>query len=216
MKEISVIVCSFNHEKWIERCLRSLINQKIIKQDDYEILIVNDKSEDNTKKILKKYNNISNLKIINNSKNIGLPSSINKAIHKSSGRYIVRVDSDDYVDRYFLFFLHYFLNNNREYAAASCDYIIVNDNEEYLRKENSQKNEIACGIMFRREALIDIGLYNKSFSMREGHELKKRFEKKYEIGRIPFTLYKYRKHSLNRTKNIQLLKKFDKKLRNLK
>ena len=99
------IVCSFNHEKWIERCLRSLINQKIIKQDDYEILIVNDKSEDNTKKILKKYNNISNLKIINNSKNIGLPSSINKAIHKSSGRYIVRVDSDDYVDRYFYFCL---------------------------------------------------------------------------------------------------------------
>ena len=126
------------------------------------------------------------------------------------------MDSDDYVDRYFLFFLHYFLNNNRNYGAVSCDYIIVNDKEEYLRKENSQKNEIACGIVFRREALIDIGLYNKSFSMREGHELKKRFEKKYEIGRIPFKLYKYRKHFLNRTKNIQLLKKFDKKLRKLK
>jgi glycosyltransferase involved in cell wall biosynthesis len=216
MKEISVIICSFNHQKWIERCLRSLINQKIIKQDEYEILIVNDKSQDNTKKILKKYNYISNLKIINNSKNIGLPSSINNAIHQSSGRYIVRVDSDDYVDRYFLFFLHYFLSNNRNYGAASCDYIIVDDKEEYLRTENSQKNEIACGIMFRREALIDIGLYNKNFSMREGHELKKRFEKKYEIGRIPFPLYKYRKHSLNRTKNIKLLKKFDKKLRKLK
>lgn len=216
MKEISIIVCAFNHEKWIERTLRSLINQKIIKKVDYEILIVNDKSKDNTKKILKKYNNINNIKITNNSKNLGLPSSINKAIHQSSGRYIVRVDSDDYVDRYFLFLLHYFLNNNREYAAASCDYIIVNDKEQFLHKENSELNEIACGIMFRREALIDIGLYNKNFSMREGHELKKRFEKKYKIGRIPFPLYKYRKHSSNRTKNIRLLSRYDKKLENLK
>ena len=216
MKEISIIVCAFNHEKWIERTLRSLINQKIIKKVDYEILIVNDKSKDNTKKILKKYNNINNIKITNNSKNLGLPSSINKAIHQSSGRYIVRVDSDDYVDRYFLFLLHYFLNNNREYAAASCDYIIVNDKEQFLHKGNSELNEIACGIMFRREALIDIGLYNKNFSMREGHELKKRFEKKYKIGRIPFPLYKYRKHSSNRTKNIRLLSRYDKKLKNLK
>lgn len=216
MKEISIIVCAFNHEKWIERTLRSLINQKIIKKVDYEILIVNDKSKDNTKKILKKYNNINNIKITNNSKNLGLPSSINKAIHQSSGRYIVRVDSDDYVDRYFLFLLHYFLNNNREYAAASCDYIIVNDKEQFLHKGNSELNEIACGIMFRREALIDIGLYNKNFSMREGHELKKRFEKKYKIGRIPFPLYKYRKHSSNRTKNIRLLSRYDKKLENLK
>lgn len=216
MKEISIIVCTFNHEQWIERCLRSLINQKIIKQDDYEIVIVNDKSKDNTNKILKKYKDIKNLKIINNSKNLGLPSSINKAIHGSSGRYIVRVDSDDYVDRYFLFLLSYFLSNNREYGAVSCDYIIVNDKEEFLQKKNSLKNEIACGIMFRREALIDVGLYNKNFSMREGHELKKRFEKKYEIARIPFQLYKYRKHSSNRTKNIKLLKRFDKQLEKTK
>lgn len=216
MKEISIIVCSFNHEQWIERCLRSLINQKIVKQENYEILIVNDNSKDNTQKILKKYENIKNLKIINNTKNLGLPSSINKAIHESSGRYIVRVDSDDYVDRYFLFLLYYFLNNNREYGAVSCDYVLVNDMEELLQKKDSSKDEIACGIMFRREALINIGLYNKNFSMREGHELKKRFEKKYEIGRIPFPLYKYRKHSTNRTKNIKLLKKFDKKLVKIK
>lgn len=216
MKEISIIVCSYNHDKWIERCLRSLIHQKIVKSEDYEIVLVNDNSKDNTSKILKKYMSTNNLKIINNSKNLGLPSSINKAIHYSSGRYIVRVDSDDYVDRYFLFFLSYFLNNNREYSAVACDYVLVNDNEQYLQKKNCAREEIACGIMFRREAIIDVGLYNKNFSMREGHELRKRLEKKYKIARIEFPLYKYRKHSLNRTKNLKQLKKFDKKLRKIK
>ena len=142
MKEISIIVCTYNHEKWIERCMRSLFHQKILKQTDYEIILVNDKSKDNTSKILKKYKIYKNLKIINNTKNIGLPSSINKAIHQSSGRYIVRVDSDDYVDRYFLFFLYYFLNNNREYHAAACDYMIVDNNEKYLMKKIVLKMEL--------------------------------------------------------------------------
>jgi glycosyltransferase involved in cell wall biosynthesis len=114
MNEISIIVCAFNHERWIERCIRSLLHQEIIDKSEYEIILVNDKSKDSTNKILNKYRSYKNLKIISNNKNIGLPSSINKAIHYSTGRYIVRVDSDDYVDRYFLFFLKYFLNNNRQ------------------------------------------------------------------------------------------------------
>ena len=216
MKEISVIVCAFNHERWIERCIRSLFHQKIIDKSDFEIILVNDKSKDSTKKILKKYRSYKNLKIISNNKNIGLPSSINKAIHYSTGRYIVRVDSDDYVDRYFLFFLKYFLNNNREYHAAACDYLIVDNNEKYLMKKNCAESEIACGIMFRRECLIDIGLYNKKFSMREGHELRKRFLKKYKIGRIEYPLYKYRSHKGNRTKDLKVLKKFDNQLEKIK
>ena len=42
---------------------------------------------------------------------------------------------------------------------------------------NCLNREIACGVMFRKECLFDIGLYNEKFKMREGHELKKRFEK---------------------------------------
>ena len=216
MKEISIIVCTFNHEKWIERCIRSLLNQKIVDELEYEIILVNDKSKDNTGKILKKYESFKNLKILSNKKNIGLPSSINKAIQNSTGRYIVRVDSDDYVDRYFLFFLKYFLLKNREYHAVACDYLIVDNNEKFLIKKNCTENNIACGIMFRRECLIDIGLYNKKFSMREGHELRKRFLEKYKIGRIEYPLYKYRSHKENRTRNLKLLKKFDNQLEKIK
>ena len=79
------------------------------------------------------------------------------------------------------------------------------------------KKQIACGIMFRKECLFDIGLYNTEFSMREGHELRIRFEKKFKIGRLEFPMYKYRFHSNNRTiKNKNTLKKFDKLIRKVK
>ena len=61
MPEISVIVCIYNHGAWIERCIRSLILQKNIKQDKFEIIIVNDASKDYTKKILTKFKKIKNI-----------------------------------------------------------------------------------------------------------------------------------------------------------
>ena len=69
MPEISIIVCSYNHGKWIERCLRSILHQVGIKQDQFEIIIVNDASKDYTKKILSKFKKFKNIKILTNNKN---------------------------------------------------------------------------------------------------------------------------------------------------
>ena len=90
--EISVIICNYNHEKWIERTVRSLIKQQFIEQNEYEIIIVDDNSSDHSREVLKKFKNFNNIKILLTRKNIGLPASINKAIKSSFGRYIVRVD----------------------------------------------------------------------------------------------------------------------------
>ena len=176
-KSVSVIVCTFNHEKWIERCIRSLLNQENIFLEDFEIILVDDCSEDSTSEVLDKFSNETNLTIIKNESNIGLPASINKAMKVSTGRYIVRVDSDDYVQRSFLYHMKFFLDFNRYYQAVCVDYFRVDENEEVLSRENSKINEIAFGIMFRRECLFDIGLYNEKYTMREGHDLRRRFEK---------------------------------------
>ena len=214
LPDISVIICTYNHDKWIERCIRSLKNQIIINKKDIEIILVDDASTDNTQKVIKNLKEFSGIKIIKNKKNIGLPKSINTAIKASVGRYIVRVDSDDYVSRMFLYLTKLFLDMNREYQAVAVDYYKVSDNEKIIEKVNCFKNEIACGIMFRKEALFDIGLYNENFKMREGHELKKRFSKKFNIGRLEFPLYKYRQHSTNRTKRKKILSRYDKLLKN--
>ena len=211
-KSISVIVCTYNHAKWIERCLRSLLNQDFINENDFEVILVDDCSEDSTSSILEKFSNEKNLKIIFNEQNMGLPSSINKAMQESVGRYIVRVDSDDYVQRTFLIHMKFFLDFNRFYQAVCVDYYKVDENEEIISRKNGLEDEIACGVMFRRECLFDIGLYNENYSMREGHELRKRFLKKFSLGHLELPLYKYRDHANNRTKQSKLLKKFDHKL----
>ena len=213
LPDITVVVCTFNHGARIERCIRSLLNQKFIKKDDFEIILIDDKSTDSTKKILKNFSDLENLRIHSNKKNIGLPKSLNKAIKLSKGRYVTRVDSDDYVQRNFLFLSKLFLDMNREYQAVAVDYIKVDNFETVLSKENCLKNEIACGIMYRKECLINIGLYNEKFKMREGHEINQRFKKKFKIGRLELPLYKYRMHEKNRTKNLKRVNYFDKLLK---
>ena len=207
--DISVIVCTYNHEKWIERCIRSIINQANIKKDRWELIIVDDFSKDSTKEILKPYKKIENINFIQNKKNLGLPKSLNLALKKAKGRYVVRVDSDDYIARNYLFVSSLFLEMNREYQAVATDYIEVNNYEQKIKKVNCLKKQIACGVMFRKECLFDIGMYNEKFKMREGHELRTRFEKKFQIGRIEFPMYKYRKHENNRTNNKKNIKRYD-------
>lgn len=210
--DISVIVCAYNHGKWVERCIRSLNHQQYIEKSDFEIVVVDDGSKDMTEQVLNNLKDIPNLRIIKNNSNIGLPQSLNNAIKGALGRYIVRVDSDDYVMRLFLFLTKLFLDMNREYQAVAVDYVLVDEFEKLIRKVNCFDEEIACGIMFRKECLFDIGLYDESFSMREGHELKKRFVEKFNMARLEFPLYKYRKHGNNRTNNKDELVKYDMKL----
>jgi len=210
--DISVIVCCFNHEKWIERCLRSLLLQEHIKSQDYEIIVINDFSKDNSLKVINNFK-YDNLKLYNNKSNMGLPMSINKAIKIAKGRYVVRVDSDDYVSRNFLYLCRVFLNLNREFQAVAVDYYKVKDSEELIKKVNCFEEEIACGLMFRKECLFEVGLYNYKFKMREGHDLRKRFEEKFSIGHLNIPLYKYRFHEKNRTKNKKNLIKYEKMLK---
>ena len=212
LPEFSIIICNFNHAKWIERCLRSIAHQENIDNYQYEIILVDDKSSDNSLEIIKNINSKLDIRIIKNKKNLGLPASLNKAIQTSLGRYIVRVDSDDYIARNFLYLSRLFLNYNHEYQAVAADYVKVDAKEKSLSKHNSIKQQIACGVTFRKECLFDIGLYDESFKMREGHDLRMRFEKKYKIGRLEFPLYKYRTHDTNRTHNKKKLKIYDKKL----
>ena len=212
LPEFSIIICNFNHAKWIERCLRSIAHQENIDNYQYEIILVDDKSSDNSLEIIKNINSKLDIRIIKNKKNLGLPASLNKAIQTSLGRYIVRVDSDDYIARNFLYLSRLFLNYNHEYQAVAADYVKVDAKEKSLSKHNSIKQQIACGVTFRKECLFDIGLYDESFKMREGHDLRMRFEKKYKIGRLEFPLYKYRTHDTNRTHNKKKLKIYDKKI----
>ena len=205
---ISVIIPVYNTQQYIGRCLRSLRNQSISKKF-FEIIIVDDFSTDNSLNEIKKQKS-SNIKIIKNKKNLGLPASLNIGLKAARGSFVVRVDSDDWVQEDFLNIMSTFLNINKKLDAVACDYTLTDFRENALKEVNCEKKPIGCGIMFRMQHLLDIGLYDENFTYAEEEALRKKFTIKFNITRIPLSLYRYRQHKLNRSKNKKQVNKFSK------
>ena len=208
--KVSVIIPAYNQEKYVRRCLRSLLDQSLEKKF-YEIIVINDGSSDKTGYVLDLFKD--DIRILKNEKNEGLAFSVNKGILKSRGRFVVRVDSDDYVNKEFLNTLLLFLSDNSSMDAICCDYYTVDDREKIQDRKSGIKDPIACGIMFRIEQLVELGLYDTSFLVHEETDLRHRFLKKYTIDNVPLPLYRYRRHETNKTNDLELMEKHLKKFK---
>ena len=92
---ISIIIPVYNAEKYLRKCLDSIINQTF---KDFECICVNDGSTDKSLSILQEYANKDNRIKIIPQKNIGLAGARNTALSVASGKYVLFVDSDDYID----------------------------------------------------------------------------------------------------------------------
>jgi glycosyltransferase involved in cell wall biosynthesis len=165
----------------------------------YEIIIVNDCSTDFTEKILENYE--SEVRVFNLKKNIGLSAARNFGIKQSKGQFVVFLDADDYFHKSLLVVEKLFLEENNKLDAVSVDYFQVDERGNHQKYFNAEKNPIACGIMFRKDLLYDVGLYDENFRAREEEELRVRFEKKYRIHNLSAPLYRYWIHEDNLTKN---------------
>ena len=207
---VSVIIPIYNQEKWIGRCLRSLLNQSM-NRTMYELIVINDGSEDRSDYALGLFED--EIKLIKNINNQGLPESLNKGIKASRANHIVRVDADDYVNEHFLFLLYEFLEQNKYMNAVACDYLVVDDKEDVMERKNCLDDPIGCGIMFKTSHLFEIGLYDEDFQLHEERELRYRFEKKYQIHRLELPLYRYRRHKNNITNDHESLEYHEKKLK---
>ena len=96
MKKLSVIVPVYNVEKYIDKCLNSLVNQGI---DDYEIIVINDGTKDNSQEIIDKYvDKYPNLVKSYIKENGGLSDARNYGVARASGEYITFIESDDYIE----------------------------------------------------------------------------------------------------------------------
>lgn len=93
--KFSLIIPTYNVEKYIKKCLDSVLNQTYT---NYEIIIINDGSTDNTSKILESYKSNKKIKIINQ-ENKGLSSARNLGVSNAKGDYILFIDSDDFIEK---------------------------------------------------------------------------------------------------------------------
>ena len=115
MNFISLILPVYNVEKYLERCLNSILSQTY---SNFELIIIDDGSTDNCPQIINKYEkNDSRIKVFRQ-ENKGLSAARNEGLKKANGEYIGFIDSDDYISKYYLEYLLNALTDNN--ASISC------------------------------------------------------------------------------------------------
>lgn len=198
MADVAIVMAAHNEERYIERALRSCLHQSA-PEDLYEIFVVDDGSTDATCRIAKTFAGVN---VLSNETQLGLPASLNRGLKAAHARFVVRVDADDYVHNDFVKVLMLFLDLNPHMDAVACDYFTVDEHEAHLARVDCFDRPIGCGVMFRKELLIELGLYDESFLMAEDLDLRLRFEQRWKISRVELPLYRYRLHGENMTTDI--------------
>lgn len=165
---VSIIIPCYNVEKYLDVCIDSILCQKI---KDFEIILVDDFSDDNTKKIIQKYvSKYDNIRAIFNKENLGAGYCRNVALKEAKYDIVSFVDSDDYVEsNYYENMLGTMLENNADVVV--CDIFVKYAEDDFnendyrcyacqgiVEKYNFINNGLAaspCNKLIRRQLLLD-------------------------------------------------------------
>ncbi len=194
-KIISVIMSVYNDSNNLESSISSILNQDF---QDFEFLIMNDGSTDNTENILNKFSKDKRIKIFKNKKNLGLTKSLNLLLTESKGPYIARQDSDDLsVSERFAKQLNFIESNNLDLCGSRA--IIkgttkVTPNRSYYLPLNISlkiKNPFIHGsLIFKKSVVEKINNYDERFKYSQDYKLiKDAFLEGFSLGIIKEPLY---------------------------
>ena len=97
--------------------------------------------------------------------------------------------------------------------AVACDYNLVDDSEHIIEQRNVAEHPIACGLMFKTDSLVALGLYDEQMLFHEDTDLRIRFTKDHSITRIELPLYRYRRHDGNMTNDQNSMDRYANRVR---
>tara|TARA_B100000767_G_C19725715_1_gene519389 strand:+ start:724 stop:1440 length:717 start_codon:yes stop_codon:yes gene_type:complete len=210
MLDLSIVIINKNYLRFLKKCINSCLNQ--ITNFQYEIIVVDDGSNDGSVNFLR---NIKNTKLsFTQTKSEGIEKAANKGFKKSRGKYVVRVDSDDYLHKNFAQNSLLMIKNSKKSFVYS-DYFQISSNKNTKKKTlpNFDQKELinrgdflATGTLFDKNIIKKLGYYNENTknSGLENYELiLKLIKSKYEGKKINKFLFYYRKHQ----KNLSIIKK---------
>ena len=203
---ITIYITNFNYGKYIKQAIESVLNQTI---KDFELIIVDDGSEDESLGIINDYKDNPKIKIIKQL-NRGLNVSNNIVLKLARGKYIIRLDADDWLETSALKELSNVLNNNPKVGLVFADYFHVNKYGviiERVKRHNFKNVNLldqpahgACTLI-RTKILKSIGGYDEDFKCQDGFDLWIRFIQEFEVSNINKPLFFYRQHDKNLTSN---------------
>ena len=186
MAKITVYIPIHNYGRYLVQAIQSVLKQTM---DGWELIVIDDGSTDNTQEILAGYKNHPKIKIIEQ-ENKGLNVTNNIALRLANGKYIIRLDADDYFDENILLLLSNILDTKPEVGLVYPDYYHVDESGDLIeivrRKKIGEEAELldmpahGAGTMIRKECLLDLKGYEEKFSCQDGYELWLKFLRKYK------------------------------------
>lgn len=207
MKEplVTVYIPSRNYAHFLSEAVESVLRQTF---EDWELLIIDDNSTDDTAQIMQRYRGPEKIRLMNAS-GIGLPAVCNLALSSARGKYIIRLDGDDIFDENILLVLSHFLESHPDHAMVFPDYFLMDEYGEVFSYERhlrlKEKNHMldapangACSLV-RVEALRELGGYREDLGAQDGYDLWNKLKKTHRIANINLPLFYYRRHGKNLT-----------------
>ncbi|QNR22804.1 glycosyltransferase [Croceimicrobium hydrocarbonivorans] len=204
---VSVYITNYNYERFIRESIESVLAQSL---QDFELIIIDDGSTDASRDIIEEYRERPEVTIIYQ-QNKGLNITNNVAMRVAKGKYLMRLDADDYLVPEALEKMVAPLEADPELGLVFPDYYYV-DAEGHITGEERRHNfekEVslydqpahgACTII-RLSFLKKIGGYNESFTCQDGYDLWLKFIIHYSVKNVNEPLFYYRRHGSNLTTN---------------
>ena len=215
--KVSVIIPVYNGAKFIENAIDSVISQT---NQNFEIIIIDDGSTDNTHKIVKGYGD--KIKYFAQ-ENQGQACAINKGLEMSEGEYIAYLDSDDmYYPEKLEEQLNYFYNHpdvglvysDRHHVDSFAKIISLVQSRKLDHFLFLQENRLSrSSVMHKRKCLDEVGLFDACISGGDDWDMWIRIYEKYKFGYINRPLIKYRIHKNNISKTRPNWRNYDRWIR---
>jgi len=205
MPQTTVLIPTYNCAKYIVPAIKSVLAQKYA---DYELLIIDDGSTDNTEEIVSKISD-SRIVYLKNSCNKGIVYTLNKGIEMAKGEYIARMDADDIVLGNRLEIQIDFLNKNPDHGIVGGWYQVTNENgkiidtvEGVTNCSSAQlgllfRNQFAHSVVTMRTDLAKQLKYDPEFQYCEDYDLWVRFAEVSKVTNLPAYYLSYRWYSEN-------------------
>lgn len=193
----------YNGQKYLKEAIESLLAQT---NGDFELIVVNDGSRDESDKILAACKD-QRIKIITNQKNIGLTKSLNLALRQATGEYVARLDSDDVSAPERLAKQLVFMERHPEIVLVGSGVQRIDEKGKDLGSEQVTTGPVMIKyelilhnpfyhstIFFRRQIIAGEGGYNEDYVCAQDFEMYSRLSQKYQMDNIDEPLVKFRVH----------------------
>lgn len=200
---LSIILPVFNAEKYIAKSIESILSQTF---SDYELIIINDGSNDDTLRIAQSYTD-ERIKIYSNQQNQGLIPTLNWGFRLAKGNLIARMDADDMSDKHRLELQFNFMKAHPQVDLCGTQAIIFDQNKQQRLTMPLQNDEIKAHLLWGNSIIHATLMLRKSFWLQhqlsfdlkylhaEDYDLWTRCLDKAHFANLPEVLYHIRSHS---------------------